>query len=395
MKNLILTLCLVCSIGLYSQTENNGIQFEHQSWSKILKKAASEKKIIFLDAYASWCGPCKWMAKNVFTNSEVAAYYNKTFINAKIDMEKDEGPDLASKYGVIAYPTFLFIDGNGKVLHRICGGMEAGDFIKQGKKALDINERYSAIEASYTKNNQSETNAFNYFTAAELACVDVYQEVKNYLDRTKKDQLFSEKNFGIIEHFTNDFTHASFSYLLDNYDKGVSLFGNKRIDEKITNVYQSAIVDACREGNDKYLEVIRAHFNAQKNTPIKKLNIFADMNWARETGDTSAFFTSSIEYADNFLQESAGELNNLAWTFYEATSTNSYLNKALKWAERSIEIEEGYSNMDTYAHLLFKAGKLEEARKQAQSAIEIGKKMGENVAGTEALLAVISERLKN
>ena len=216
MKNLTLTLCLVFSISLFCQKENNEIQFEHQSWSKILKKAASEKKIIFLDAYASWCGPCKWMAKNVFTNSEVATYYNKTFVNAKIDMEKDEGPDLASKYGVIAYPTFLFIDGNGKVLHRICGGMEAGDFIKQGKKALDINERYSAIEASYTKNNQSETNAFNYFTAAELACVDVYQEVKNYLDRTKKDQLFSEKNFGIIEHFTNDFTHASFSYLLDN-----------------------------------------------------------------------------------------------------------------------------------------------------------------------------------
>jgi thiol-disulfide isomerase/thioredoxin len=395
MKNQFYALFIFSFLGFKGQTASEGIKFEHQSWQKILHKAETEKKLIFLDAYASWCGPCKWMAKNVFTDNEVASYYNKTFINAKIDMELDEGPDLAAKYGVMAYPTFLFIDASGKVVHRICGGMQTPDFINQGKIALNIKERFSALENNYSTNNQSETAAYDYFGAAELACTDFYQEVKNYLDRINSDQFYSEKNFSIIERFISDFNHQSFTYLLQNYDKGIKLYGKKRLDEKIANVYQNAIVDACREGNDKYIEVIRSHFSAQPNAPVQMLSAFTAMSWSRETGDTSVFFNSAIEYADNFLQESPSGLNNLAWTFYEATSNPAHLSKALLWAEKSIALAPDYSNTDTYAHLLFKKGKYEDAYKQAQSAIDIGKKMGENVKGTEELLEAISIRLKN
>lgn len=110
-----------------------GIQFTEASWKDILKKAKAEKKVIFLDAYASWCGPCKLLQKNVFTKKAVGDYYNSKFINVKMDMEKGEGPALAQVYPLEAYPTLLYIDGNGKILRKVLGLQTPEALIAIGK----------------------------------------------------------------------------------------------------------------------------------------------------------------------------------------------------------------------------------------------------------------------
>ena len=110
-----------------------GIQFTEASWKDILKKAKAEKKIIFLDAYASWCGPCKMLQKNVFTKKAVGEFYNSKFINVKMDMEKGEGPALAEVYPLEAYPTLMYIDGNGRLLKKFIGAPGADDLISLGK----------------------------------------------------------------------------------------------------------------------------------------------------------------------------------------------------------------------------------------------------------------------
>lgn len=110
-----------------------GIQFTEASWREVLKKAKAEKKVIFLDAYASWCGPCKLLQKNVFTKKTVGEFYNGKFINVKMDMEKGEGPALSEVYPLEAYPTLLFIDGSGKVLKKFIGAPSAEELIAIGK----------------------------------------------------------------------------------------------------------------------------------------------------------------------------------------------------------------------------------------------------------------------
>lgn len=116
--------------------EAAGIQFEEGSWNEVLAKAKKENKPIFVDAYAVWCGPCKYMSYNVFPDAAVGEFYNKNFINYKFDMERGEGPKFASDYQVRAYPTFLFIDGDGKVQYRTLGGKQIDAFIQIGKDAL-------------------------------------------------------------------------------------------------------------------------------------------------------------------------------------------------------------------------------------------------------------------
>ncbi len=121
--------------------DGKGIQFFQGTWNEALAAAKKEKKLIFVDAYAVWCGPCKFMSNNVFPDAAVGEYFNKNFISYKFDMEKGEGPEFSSKYKVTAYPTLLFIDYAGTVVYREMGARDAGGFIKLGESALAASKK--------------------------------------------------------------------------------------------------------------------------------------------------------------------------------------------------------------------------------------------------------------
>lgn len=93
-------------------------------------------KTIFLDVYATWCGPCKVLKAHTFSAEEVGAFYNLNFINVTIDGEKGEGAELAKKFGVQAYPSLFFIDQNGKLVSGTNGYHTPNQLIRLGKKVL-------------------------------------------------------------------------------------------------------------------------------------------------------------------------------------------------------------------------------------------------------------------
>lgn len=122
--------------GENPENKESGVIFYDGTWQQALDKAKAENKLIFLDAYASWCGPCKLMKARVFPNEEVGSYFNNNFINVKFDMEKGEGRILASTYNVKAYPSLLFIDYNGNVKRKAIGYHTSDELIKLGHNVL-------------------------------------------------------------------------------------------------------------------------------------------------------------------------------------------------------------------------------------------------------------------
>lgn len=117
----------------FDEDVTGGIQFKKESWNDVLKQAKKENKLIFLDIYATWCGPCKRLKSNTFSNEEVGKLYNQKFINVALDGEKGEGLTLAQKYAVRSYPTLLFLDGNGNIVIRTGGYHNPDEFIELGK----------------------------------------------------------------------------------------------------------------------------------------------------------------------------------------------------------------------------------------------------------------------
>jgi thioredoxin 1 len=114
----------------------HSIVFTKGNFSSALQQAATQHKYVFVDAYASWCGPCKLLKATTFHNKKAADFYNANFVNISIDMEKGEGPQLASAWGITAYPTLIIFDPSGKPLLGTMGYMGAADLVKFGKQAL-------------------------------------------------------------------------------------------------------------------------------------------------------------------------------------------------------------------------------------------------------------------
>lgn len=117
----------------FKKDSKEGIHFHKGTWKEALSLAKKENKVIFLDVYASWCGPCKMLKRMTFSNKKVGDFYNANFINVSLDGENGEGPSIAQQYGVRAYPTLLFIDQNGNVIKGTAGFRPANDFLELGK----------------------------------------------------------------------------------------------------------------------------------------------------------------------------------------------------------------------------------------------------------------------
>jgi thioredoxin 1 len=114
-----------------------GIEFSKKNWAAVLQEAKASKKLVFLDIYASWCGPCKKLKRTTFASNKVAPYFNSNFINVTLDGEIGEGLTLAEKFGVSAYPSLYFINGDGKIVASTMGFLntkELMDFAKFAEK---------------------------------------------------------------------------------------------------------------------------------------------------------------------------------------------------------------------------------------------------------------------
>jgi len=143
-------------------TPVKGMQFFEGNWEAALLQAKKENKLIFVDAYAAWCGPCKWMNANTFPDGQVGQFFNKHFINVKMDMEKGKGPTFGKKYPVSAYPTLFFMDKEGNVKEKVRGARDAKEFLALGK---DIIKKYGKVAPTPTPNNDDNNGSadnFNY-----------------------------------------------------------------------------------------------------------------------------------------------------------------------------------------------------------------------------------------
>lgn len=136
----IIMLLLVVILYLYNnprvdfnKDSDKGIRFYRGSWEEALVLAKSENKLIFLDVYATWCGPCKKLKKYVFSSEKAGNYFNSKFINITIDGERGEGAQLAFQYHVKSYPSLYIIDNEGYILAKNEGYQNTGRLIKWAK----------------------------------------------------------------------------------------------------------------------------------------------------------------------------------------------------------------------------------------------------------------------
>lgn len=372
------------------------IDFNPSTFAELKAKAKKDKKIIFIDAYASWCGPCKWMSGNVFNNSVVADFYNSNFINAKIDMEKGEGKDIAKQYEVTAYPNLLFIDGDGKLVHRFCGAMVATDFVALGKEALVPEKQFGTFKKKYDAGDRTPAFVKSYLDKLTIACLSTDKIVADYLKTQQENDLTKKENWQIINLYLSDMDSREFNYLVKNKSKFSALYSSDTIDAKIYRTYLNKAANIIHVPNFKdqsYID-IKAKIKASEFTKKDELLLHTDLHFYEKKKDWTNYSKTAIEFFDKYKTVDYDLLNHVAWLFYKNISDNAQLEKGVAMAKRATEIKDASFTNDTYAMVLFKLGKKDDAIKAEEKAIKLAKKAGEPTDEYERNLESIKNPIK-
>ncbi|WP_228409824.1 thioredoxin family protein [Chryseobacterium sp. T16E-39] len=199
MKKIISGLFVFFTVLLFAQ---EAIQFQDLPFKDLVAKAKKENKIIFLDAYASWCGPCKLMEKNVFTKKSVGDYYNANFVNARFDMEKGEGREIAAKYGVRSYPTYLFLNGDGELVSQNLGYMEESVFLAMAQDINSPNNKKGSLKDRFASGEKDPEFLINVMKLNSTSDFDFAKKAsERYFENKKKTEELSKDDIGFLLFF--------------------------------------------------------------------------------------------------------------------------------------------------------------------------------------------------
>lgn len=235
---LIIALCMHLNIA-----KAQGVVFSDISLEQAFARAsACGKKYIFIDCYTSWCGPCKYMAENVFTRQVCANYLNGKFINLKYDMEKEYGKKIKKKYNVEAYPTFLILDTQGNEINRIVGRFNAAVFVDKVEKALNPESNIDLLYASYGATGDIEKYCKYLNLLKERGERDKMTEsIIGTFGHLRYKDKFNTNFWKIVTTDTRLFMEtdsAIFKFYLHNKLDADRLLGEKRIDKEIIKSYK-------------------------------------------------------------------------------------------------------------------------------------------------------------
>ena len=200
--------------------------------------AKKEGKLVFVDCYTSWCGPCRDMAEKVFPQKEAGDYFNPRFVCVKYDMEKGEGEELAKRFEVRAYPTFLIVRPDGTAQHKIVGGSDLKAFIAQVEEGLDEKKNLLFLNEAYERGGMDTHQLMAYYSALTKAEEERADQVRSELwKKLTEQEKTTAEYWSLIANETSQPGTPEFDFMLGHLAELRQNVGRERVDEFVTNYY--------------------------------------------------------------------------------------------------------------------------------------------------------------
>lgn len=382
-KTIFLTATLFAAFASFSQ----GIEFEHdKSFDEVLAMAKAENKVIFMDCFTTWCGPCKRLAAAVFPDPEVGEYFNAHFINTKFDMEKGDGQTIARRYEIRAYPTLLWIDGNGDVKHKVVGGLDPKGLIEAGQVVGGTESpKLPEFQKKYDSGDRDPVFVEQYISLLPKSNPNFNTVFDSYLKSLKTEDLKNTNHAKCILNATNDFNSLGAKYILQNRAAFANYIGAEKLDAKVKTMASNALSDAVKTKNTNILTQAQSYLKSYSPTLANSVGAKLNMEYALKVEDWKNY----DKYASTFIKKSAAKnpdlLNEVAWNYYINIENKKQLEKAKKWAFSAVSLKNNAANNTTYAYLNYKLGNVKEAVRACDYALIRGKEENTNVESARLL----------
>ncbi len=364
------------------------ISFMDNDLAGAMAKAKAEKKIVFVDAYTTWCGPCKWLAANVFTNDTLGSFYNSQFVNLKLDMEKGVGVEFAKKYEVRAYPTLLFISPKGEVVNRVVGAYPStAMWMKAATRALNPFEALNYLEAQAGGKIDDVAFVAKYTERLRIAG----QPTDEILDQFYGSNPDKYQRYDVWQ-ITKSNRHRPESMMIESlvneYEKYYALFGTEAEDVLMQTFMTGAMnLMRSKDFKEKQLDDYIMELRGRRVPVADKIDFITHIMLFEQKGKWKDYQELALEGTLEYVGNDPGMLNTIAWNFYEQVEDKVALKRAQHWASRAFELETSAAILDTEAHLLFKIGAKDEAMSKETEAVSLAEMMGEETTSYQEALS--------
>ena len=348
-------------VSLHSQ----GIEFFHGTYQEAIELAQEQEKIIFVDAYTTWCGPCKRMAATVFTQKEAGDFFNSNFINLKIDMEKTNGREFGSKYPVSAYPTLFFLDPKGKMLKKSVGGKQLDALLALGNEILSQFDFSAKYKEAYESGDRSFENVVNYIDALNKSNKSSLKIANDYLseNETMSDEQLTEFLFKA----SSEIDSKIFEMMLDRKSKVISKFGQDAFNSKVEMAAKNTIDKGIQFEDMNLIKQSLKMVNKADKEIGKKMSANANLDWAFAQKDEKMFLKAYKPYLK--VNNSIDSKVQWANKSMEVFPKNSKVQKSILSAiEKDLAQSVDKNHISLMSKLFLELGKKEDALKYVKAA---------------------------
>ncbi|MDX2284305.1 MAG: thioredoxin family protein [Bacteroidia bacterium] len=379
------TLMLFCMLGAAAAAaQQPGIRFRTGTWQEALNAARAERKLIFVDAYTEWCGPCKAMVRNTFPNPQVAEYFNAHFINLQLDMEKGEGPAFAARYQVTAYPTLLFINYRGDVVHQALGYRDPAGLANEGRIANDPARNAETLALMVAEGSKEPEVLLRHALNLRQQGKPFQEAAAAYFSTQTEKDLASPANWEAIRLLCTDAESREFAWLTARRSKLAKAYGQQAVEDKIREVLRAHTIRAgLTRSQTQYETALRL---AQAG--LDDGGQFAArlrMTYAEAQADWGAYGAAASAYFGRYTVTDPKELSRAASLAAAHIQDPALHRQALGWARQSAALDMAFYTQEPYARLLYLLEEYPEALKAAYVA--------RNLAGNDAAAQETADRL--
>ncbi|MDW7690585.1 thioredoxin fold domain-containing protein [Flammeovirgaceae bacterium SG7u.111] len=373
-KNLLAALILFLSINIATHAE--GIAFEEilgeENWKEVLSKSSENEKLIFVDLYTTWCGYCKMMDKNVFSDEGVGSYFNEQFINVKLDAETEFGAKLTTENKVSGFPTYLFVDKNGNTVKTVVGYMEAEEFLKAGKGSLTLWKNFSELDDAYKKGTLKKEQASEYLAALkEKGLEDKAIEVANsFVKSFKEDDYKHEANNDLVLYAGYDLEGTAFKYVLDNKDSFDADYLKSFVEASYNHNLMNAIATQDVTVIDKIVEKIVA-YNSETDDELAQGEFYTRKIFYFQLGEWEKYSALINDYRNEYASTDDEFLFREAYSIIENSEDKKGLELAISWIEETEKEKPEFKVFLLHSYALGMVSEFEEALVYAKKAEDI------------------------
>lgn len=374
-KSIFLVLLAVTSLVRAQET---GVVFLHDTvLSTALAQAEKQGKLLFVDCYSTWCGPCMHLSKNVFPLKEVGDFYNRNFVCAKFDMDKFASVEIAQKYGVRGFPTLLFLNGKGEMVHKSVGAGDANMMIELGKTAMDSTKNLVSVERKIMKGDHSaETISLYLGLNRESPIKDSLLNV--YFSSIPEEEKFSKASWGLLFNYIDNLDDKNFQFFLSNRAKFAEKISKPATEQLLKRAFGRYMYNH-RNDSDNFQKLKEIDLEIFETCQMQKENNKAIGDFLGNKTSKAAW-DQMINVAQKYLKSESihpMELNQMSWMVwgdFKTFNDTSALRIAKSWSKRSVDqMPDNDAINDTYGHILFDLGEVEEAIKYEEIAMNKGK----------------------